>query len=123
MARARSAAEMPVVMPWAASTETVNAVLSASVLRWLICGRSSRSACSAEIGAQIRPRPWVAMKAMLSLVTLLAAQIRSASFSRVGSSAQMIIFPAAMSAMISSIGLKVSELMFLKPRVRPNAVN
>lgn len=55
--RALSAAEIPVVMPSAASTETVNAVLSDSVLRLLICGRSRLLACSDVIGAQIRPLP------------------------------------------------------------------
>lgn len=55
--RARSAAEMPVVMPLAASTEMVKAVLSASVFLLLICGRSRFSACSEVMGAQMSPRP------------------------------------------------------------------
>ena len=66
------------------------------------------------MGAQISPRPWLAMKATISLVTRLPAQMRSASFSRVGSSAQIMILPAAMSAIISSTGLKVSALMLVK---------
>ena len=57
------------------------------------------------------PRPWLAMKATMSGVILLAAQTRSASFSRLGSSATMTILPAAMSAMISSTGLKLIELI------------
>lgn len=51
------------------------------------------------------------MKAMISGVALLAAQSRSASFSRLGSSATMTILPAAMSAIISSTGLKIIELI------------
>jgi hypothetical protein len=46
------------------------------------------------------------MKFTVSAVQSDAAQIRSNSFSRDGSSAQTTILPAAISAMISSIGLK-----------------
>ena len=46
------------------------------------------------------------MKFTISAVQSEAAPIKSASFSREGSSAQMTILPAAISAMISSMGLK-----------------
>ena len=105
MVRARSAAEMPVVTPVAASTLTVKAVLWPSRLRRVICGRSSCSVRSAVSGAQISPRPWMAMKLTISGVQSEAAPMRSASFSRSGLSAQITMRPAAISAMISSIGL------------------
>ena len=53
--RARSAAEMPVVVSsW--STETVNAVRSDSVFSETICGRPSAAVISRDIGVQMRPR-------------------------------------------------------------------
>ena len=50
MVRARSAAEMPVVIPVFASTVTVKAVRKLSRLVWCIGGRSSRSQ-SASVSA------------------------------------------------------------------------
>ena len=63
------------------------------------------------MGAQMSPLPWFAMNAIISGVVLVAAETRSASFSRLGSSATMTIFPAAMSAMMSSTGLKMILLI------------
>ncbi len=51
--RARSAAEMPVLTPCAASTETVYAVPRRSWLLWYMGGRSSRSQSSAVSGTQM----------------------------------------------------------------------
>ena len=45
------------------------------------------------MGMQMRPLPWVAMKLTFSVVANSAAQMRSPSFSRSGSSVQRIILP------------------------------
>ncbi len=110
---ARSAAEMPVLTPWAAeaSTETVNAVFIDSVLSWTICGSWSRSSSSGSMGAQIRPRHSLIMKATISGVTFSAAMTRSPSFSRSSSSTTTIGRPAAMSAMACSTGSSVKSSM------------
>jgi len=55
--RARSAAEMPVVTPSAASMETVKLVPNASLARLTISGRRRRSQRSCERVRQISPRP------------------------------------------------------------------
>src|SRR4028119_1414826 len=102
---ARSAAEMPVVMPSLASMETVKPVPMREELCTVICGMSSLSMSSSAIGRQMRPRPWVAMKFMSSAVTSSAAIVRSPSFSRSSSSQTITILPALMSSSISSIGL------------------
>ncbi len=103
---ARSAAEMPVVTPWAAlaSTETVKAVFMDSVLCWTICGSSRRSSSGPSIGAQIRPRHSLIMNAMISGVAFSAAMTRSPSFSRSSSSTTTTGRPAAMSRMACSTG-------------------
>ncbi len=100
--RARSAAEMPVVTPSAASMETVKLVPCGVPLRVTINGRSSWRQRSAVSVRQIRPRPNRAMKLIASGVTKSAARIRSPSFSRSSSSTRMTIRPARISAMISS---------------------
>ena len=56
MVLARSAAEMPVVMPFLASTLIVNAVPWCSWFWLVICGRCSRSRSGPSIGTQISPR-------------------------------------------------------------------
>jgi hypothetical protein len=102
--RARSAAEMPVVTPSAASMDTVKAVPILVPLRppWAAaCRRSQRSRVSVR---QIRPRPKRAMKLMASGVTWSAASTRSPSFSRSSSSTRMTMRPARMSATMSSTG-------------------
>ncbi len=53
MVRARSAAEMPVVTPVRASTETVKAVPLRSWLVWWAGGSSSRSAVAAGMATQM----------------------------------------------------------------------
>ena len=57
MVRARSAAEMPVVISCRASTLIVNAVPWCSWLWLVIWGTFSRSRSEPSIGTQIRPRP------------------------------------------------------------------
>ena len=76
---------MPVVVStW--SMDTVKAVAWLSVFTFTICSSPSRSAISALMGVQISPLAWVAMKLTFSVVASWAAQIRSPSFSRSGSS-------------------------------------
>ena len=65
MVAARSAAEMPVVVPCRASTLTVNAVRWASVLADTMSGRSSWSARSGMRGTQITPEVWARKKAIV----------------------------------------------------------
>ena len=102
--RERSAAEMPVVTPSAASIDTVNAVEYCAPLRTAIGGSLSSSHRSRVNVRQIRPRPKRAIKLMLSGVTWSAANTRSPSFSRSSSSTKMTIRPARMSATMSSTG-------------------
>ncbi|SVJ71125.1 Uncharacterised protein [Klebsiella pneumoniae] len=103
--RARSAAEMPVVTPSAASMETVNLVPKPEPLRCTISGRPRRSQRSRVIGMQTRPRACLTMKLMSSVRTHSAAMIRSPSFSRSSSSIRMTILPWRMSSISSSIVL------------------
>ena len=109
--RARSKAEIPVVVPLRASTLCVKAVPNGSesdagVERLISAARSAVS------GAQMSPRAWVAMKVIASGVTLAAASTRSPSFSRFSSSVMMTILPALMSATRSSIGSNAISLIF-----------
>ncbi len=55
MVAARSAAEMPVLVPARTSTLTVKAVRCCSVLCDVIWGSWSRSSSASRIGAQITP--------------------------------------------------------------------
>ena len=102
--RARSAAEMPVVTPSAASIETVKAVPCwvPVVARHLRQAAACRQRSSVSV-RQIRPRPCVAMKLMASGVTCSAARTRSPSFSRSSSSTRMTMRPAFSSATISVV--------------------
>jgi len=101
MVCARSAAEMPVVTPEAASMDTVKFVPCTERLRATIGSRFSRSACASVIGMQTRPRPNFAMKLIFSAVTNSAAKMRSPSFSRSSSSTSTAMRPAFSSSMIS----------------------
>ena len=88
-----SFAEMPVVVEtW--SMEMVNAVSWLSVLVRTIWGICRRRTYSSDMGMQIRPLPWVAIKLMFSVVANSAAQMKSPSFSRSGSSTTRMIFPS-----------------------------
>ncbi|MNY34386.1 hypothetical protein D3C86_1687230 [compost metagenome] len=91
--RARSAAEMPVVTPMAASMDTVNAVLNTLPLLGTICSSPRRWQWSSVRVRQIRPRASRAMKLMASAVQQSAASSRSPSFSRSSSSTSRTIFP------------------------------
>ena len=101
--RARSAAEMPVVTPWRASTETVNAVRRLSVFAATIRGIWSSSRRSPTTGMQITPLVCRTMKAIASGVTRSAAMIRSPSFSRSASSTTITIRPCRISSIASGI--------------------
>jgi hypothetical protein len=101
---ARSAAEMPVVTPCAASIDTVKLVPCADRFTAVIGARFSCRARASVIGMQTRPRPKRAMKLIASAVTQSAASTRSPSFSRSSSSTSTTIRPAFISAMISTIG-------------------
>ncbi len=106
MVVARSAAEMPVVTPLRASTETVKAVPRYEVLSATCIVRCSSSQRSSVSGMQMRPRACVAMKLMISGVIFSAAQARSPSFSRSSSSTMMISRPSLMSRAASSMEAK-----------------
>ena len=87
--RPRSSAEMPVVVStW--SMETVNAVWWLSVLTLTICSRPRCFATCSLIGVQMRPLAFAAMKLTFWVVANCAAQMRSPSFSRSGSSMTMM---------------------------------
>ena len=75
----RSDAEMPVVVPWRASTETVNAARRASLLSAAIRGKRNSSSRCPGSAAQMTPLVWRTMKAMASGVTHCAAMTRSPS--------------------------------------------
>ena len=105
--RERSAAEMPVVTPSRASTDTVNAVPSGASLCSVICRRPSSSQRSSVRQRQISPRACVAMKLIASGVANWAAMTRSPSFSRFGSSTTTTNFPLRTSSIASSIEANV----------------
>src|SRR6266702_2437364 len=107
MVCARSAAEMPVVTPDAASMDTVKLVPCTERLRATIGRRFRRSACASVIGMQMRPLPNFAMKLIFSAVTNSAAKMRSPSFSRSSSSTSTAMRPDFSSAMISWIELRL----------------
>ena len=102
--RARSGAEMPVVTPERASTETVKAVPRGAVFEpcSTIRRRSSRSSIPPSMATQIRPRPCIAMKLIVSEVTNCAGSARSPSFSRSSSSVMISGSPWANASMASS---------------------
>ena len=101
--RARSAAEIPVVTPLAASIDNVKLVPMRERLSPTISGRSSWRQRSSVRVRQIRPRPCLAMKLTASGVTNSAAINRSPSFSRSSSSTSTTILPALISARISCV--------------------
>ena len=105
--RARSAAEMPVVTPEAASMEVVNAVPMGERLSLTMSAMPSWRQRSSVSVRQIKPRPWVAMKLIASGVTKSAASTRSPSFSRSSASASTTMRPWRISSMRSWVGLMV----------------
>ena len=122
MVVARSAAEMPVVTPLAASMETQKAVSNLHSFRSAIMPRPSWLAFSWVRVMQIRPRPNLAMKLICSGVTSSAAMHKSPSFSRSSSSTRMIILPFFMSSMASGMvarGIGASLAFIPGIRFRP----
>ena len=106
--RARSAALMPVVMPWAASTDSRKAVPKWSPLpRIAMRARPRRSTTARVTATQIKPRPCLAMKLTLRASIKSAAPTRSPSFSRFSSSVTMTNSPRPMAAMTSSTGSNI----------------
>ena len=91
------------VFTW--SMDTVKAVQWLSVFSLTICGSCRRLASAADMGVQISPLPWVAMKFTFSVVANRAAQIRSPSFSRSGSSVHRMSLPARSASRASGIVL------------------
>jgi hypothetical protein len=100
---ARSAAEIPVLVPAAASQLTVYAVPLGSWLFATMGGSSMARARSAVIGAHTTPEEWRMMKPIHSAVTVAAGMMRSPSFSRSSSSTTMIGRPARRAAMAWSM--------------------
>ena len=100
----RSKALIPVVVPSLASTLTVKAVWSFSVLCMACMGSPRESTRSGAMGTQMSPRAWVAMKLMFCGVANCPAQTRSASFSRCGSSVIRMRRPMRSSSSTSGRG-------------------
>ena len=111
MVCARSAEEIPVVMPYAASTATVMAVEWGEVLWRTIIGMPSRSRSSPSMGTQIKPRPLTAMKVIASDVASSAAMTKSPSFSRSSSSTMITSPPERTRSIASSTESAASGLM------------
>ena len=101
---ALSLAEMPVVTPCPLrSMEIVKAVSIGSVLLPTIISSCNSLQRLSVMGVQIRPRPWVAIKLMISGVIFSAAATKSPSFSRSSSSTTIITLPCLISAIASSM--------------------
>ena len=115
----RSRALMPVVMPRAASTETVKSVRCNSRLCATMRCKPSWRARSSVSGTQIRPRPFFAMKLTASGVTFDAAMTRSPSFSRSASSVTMTSLPARISRSTDSMESKDALLTDPSVKQRP----
>ena len=119
---ALSAAEMPVVTPSRASTDTVKAVSRRASLCCVIGGRPSSAHRWGVSARQIRPRPSLAMKLTRSAVANCAASVRSPSFSRSSSSQTMIILPSRRSAMASSMEANARSPAAATPPGGPAAI-
>ena len=105
---ALSDAEIPVVQPCPfKSILTVKGVSCKTVLFLTIKSKPNSSHLSSIKGAQIKPLPCVAMKLIISGVTLRAAVKKSPSFSRSSSSTTIINFPAFISSIASGIEFNV----------------
>ncbi len=117
MVCARSAAEIPVVMPSAASIDKVKFVPCCAPLASTINGKFNCWQRSRLKVRQTRPRACVIMKLISSGRTWVAAMTKSPSFSRSSSSMRMTIFPARISATSSSTvlsGINLHLLICLK---------
>src|ERR1700733_4026621 len=119
MVWARSCAEIPVVTPSRASTETVKGVSNGDSFLADIRSSCSSSQRSAVNERQISPRPSLAMKLTASGVANCAAIVRSPSFSRSSSSHTTTILPWRMSSIACSLVAKpvaASGVLMGKPR-------
>ena len=87
----------------AAVTDTVNGVSNCALLFCTIKSRPKSSHLLSINGAQISPRPCVAIKLMISGVTFCAAVKKSPSFSLFSSSTTTTTFPRRISFIASSI--------------------
>src|SRR4051812_19302849 len=103
---ARSAAEMPVLVPSRASIDAQNAVSRTDGCSLRSSGICSWLRRSGIIARQINPRPCFAMKLIASGVTVDAAIVKSPSFSRSSSSTTMTIWPSRMATIASSMVAK-----------------
>ena len=101
--KALSWAEIPVVIPFLASIETVKAVWVLELLIGDIKDKFSLFTWVWLKARHIRPLPYFAMKLIDFAVTLDAGITRSPSFSRPSSSTKMNIFPRLASCKISLI--------------------
>ena len=119
MVRARSKALMPVVMPSAASTDTVKAVRCASRFCCTIGLMPRRFNCGSVMGTQMSPRAWRIIMLTSSGVAFSAAITRSPSFSRPSSSVTTMIPPAAIAWIAVSTVSKVAWVdMARGPNIR-----
>ena len=84
-----------------------------SVLSVTIWGKRRRRHSSALIGMQMSPFPTLAMKFTFSVVANCAAQMRSPSFSRSGSSVTRMTFPARRSPKACSMVSNWKSFMML----------
>ena len=97
-----SAADIPVVIPLAASIDTVKAVPWLALFFSVIIGRSKWEHLLEVRVKQMRPLPFDAIKLTISGLTSSAAQTKSPSFSRSSSSSKITILPSAISFISSS---------------------
>ena len=93
---------MPVVVV-TASMDTVNAVWWLSVFSATICGSPRASHIAPDIGMQMSPFAYDAMKLTFSGVANSAAQMQSPSFSRSASSVTSTISPRLSASRHSSM--------------------
>ena len=116
MVLALSCAEMPVVTPARASTDTVKAVRKWSSCWFTMRGSPKRSRSSESMGTHTSPRPSLTMKLTASGVTFSAANTRSPSFSRCSSSTTMTIRPWRISSIACST--RLISIFLLRPAYR-----
>ena len=101
---ALSEADIPDVTPLPfKSTDTVNAVSNGSVLFGTIFSRFRSEQSLSDIGTQIRPLPFFAIKFIFEESIVSAAVIKSPSFSLSSSSTTIIISPFLIDSIASSI--------------------
>ena len=109
---ARSAAEIPVVTPVAASIDPVKAVPSSVPLCLTICSNPKSSHLFWSNAKHIKPLAWVAIKFIVSDDTFSPASIKSPSFSLSSSSIRMTILPSAISVISSCMLFNFISIVF-----------